>query len=107
LCQFSDAISLPLAKTGLALFFEDKGDIYASVALDLGIAVKELQAKLLSELVSNGGLARAHGPDQVDVRILAHGDVSLAGGETEGTTGSAPKRKGQRRLAFSALSVAI
>ena len=61
-----------------------------------------------SELASNGGLARAHGPDQVDVRILAHGDVSLAGGETEGTTDSAPKKKrSARRLALSALSVAI
>ena len=53
--QFRDAISLPLAKTGLALFFEDKGDIHASAALDLGIAVKELQAKLFGELASYGG----------------------------------------------------
>ena len=68
-------LTFAYAKPRFALFFEDVADVDAGAFLDLGVAIEELLAEQGREPPPDGGLAGAHGPDEIDVTLAEHGCV--------------------------------
>jgi hypothetical protein len=54
------------AEIGLAVLVEDLGDRQVRRLLDLGVGVDEGQGETVGEPAADGGLARAHQPDEHD-----------------------------------------
>src|SRR5262249_3727169 len=68
-----EGLTLALAESGLALFFEDERDINPGAPLDLGVAVVEGHPKQARQKPPDGGLAGAHGADEEQVWLAEHG----------------------------------
>ncbi len=56
-----------LTKAVFTLNIEDPWNVGTGTRLDFMIRIEELPMQQLGELPANGGLARAHGPDQINV----------------------------------------
>ena len=58
---------LALTETGLTLDIEYPRNVGAGTRLDFMIGIEELPMQQLGELPADGRLARAHGPDQINI----------------------------------------
>ena len=67
LCEHINDMLFALTKPVFTFNIEDPWNVGTSTRLDFMIRVEKLPMQQLGELPSNGGLARAHGPDQINV----------------------------------------
>ena len=65
--QHINDVLLALTETGLTLDIENPRDIGPRTRLNFMVGIKEFPMQQLCELPPDGGLARAHGPDQINV----------------------------------------
>jgi hypothetical protein len=73
LAQILDHLLFQLAKSRLALIFEDFLDGHAALGLDQFVRINELELQQLGGQAADGRFAGAHEPDQSDVLDAAHG----------------------------------